>query len=105
MKPKFLLYIGLATLLLSACSGNEGDYDASGSFEATEIIVSSEASGKIERLALMEGQQLEKDQQVGLIDTTQLYLQKMNLLTNVKGVRAQQPNIVAQTASDRKSVV
>ena len=82
MKPKFLLYIGLAIGLLSACSGNDGDYDASGSFEATEIIVSAEASGKIEHLNVMEGQQLEKGQQVGLIDTTQLYLQKMNLLTN-----------------------
>ena len=104
MKPKFLLYIGLAIGLLSACSGNDGDYDASGSFEATEIIVSAEASGKIEHLAVMEGQQLEKGQQVGLIDTTQLYLQKMNLLTNVKGVRAQQPNIGAQTASIKEQI-
>ena len=104
MKPKFLLYIGLSTSLLLACSGNEGNYDASGSFEATEIIVSSEATGKIERLAIMEGQLLEKGQQVGLIDTTQLYLQKMNLLTNAKGVRAQQPNIVAQTASIKEQI-
>ena len=104
MKPKVLLHIGLAIGLLSACNGNNGDYDASGSFEATEIIVSAEASGKIEHLAVMEGQQLEKGQQVGLIDTTQLYLQKMNLLTNVKGVRAQQPNIGAQTASIKEQI-
>ncbi len=104
MKPKVLLYIGLAIGLLSACNGNDGNYDASGSFEATEIIVSAEASGKIEHLAVMEGQQLEKGQQVGLIDTTQLYLQKMNLLTNVKGVRAQQPNIGAQTASIKEQI-
>ena len=104
MKPTFLLYIGLAIGLLSACSGNDTDYDASGSFETTEIIVSAEASGKIEHLAVMEGQQLEKGQQIGLIDTTQLYLQKMNLLTNVKGVRAQQPNIAAQTASIKEQI-
>lgn len=104
MKPAFLLYIGLAIGILSACSNNEGDYDASGAFEATEIIVSSEASGKIERLSIMEGQQLERGDQVGLIDSTQLYLQKMNLLTSVKGVRAQQPNIAAQTASIKKQI-
>ena len=104
MKLTFLLYIGLGIALLSSCSNKDGDYDASGSFEATEIIVSAEASGKIERLSVMEGQQLERGQQVGLIDTTQLYLQKMNLLSNVKGVRAQQPNIVAQTASIKEQI-
>ena len=104
MKPTFLFYIGLGILLLASCSNKDGDYDASGSFEATEIIVSSEASGKIEYLTIMEGQQLEKGQQVGLIDTTQLYLQKMNLLSNVKGVRAQQPNIATQTASIKEQI-
>lgn len=104
MKLKLLFYIGLGALLFASCSNKDGDYDASGAFEATEIIVSSEASGKIEYLNIMEGQQLEKGQQVGLIDTTQLYLQKMNLLSNIKGVRSQQPNIAAQTASIKEQI-
>ena len=104
MKSTFLLYISLAIALLSSCSNKDGDYDASGSFEATEIIVSAEANGKIEKLSVMEGQQLEQGQQVGLIDSTQLYLQKMNLLSNAKGVRAQQPNIAAQTASIKEQI-
>jgi HlyD family secretion protein len=104
MKLKLLFYIGLGALLFASCSNKDGDYDASGAFEATEIIVSSEASGKIEYLNIMEGQQLEKGQQVGLIDTTQLYLQKMNLLTNIKGVRSQQPNIATQTASIKEQI-
>lgn len=104
MKPAFLLYIGMVLMLFSACSGNEGDYDASGSFEATEIIVSAETNGKIERLDIREGQLLEEGEQVGLIDTTQLYLQKMNLISNIKGVRSQQPNIVAQTASIKEQI-
>ena len=91
-------------MLLSACSGSDGDYDASGSFEATEIIVSSESSGKIESLTLIEGQQLEKGEQVGLIDTTQLYLQKLNLIANADGVRIQQPDIAAQTASIKEQI-
>ncbi len=104
MKSTFLLHFVLGIVLLSSCSNNDGDYDASGSFEATEIIVSSEANGKIEKLSIMEGQQLEKGEQVGLIDTTQLYLQKMNLRSNVKGVRAQQPNIATQTASIKEQI-
>lgn len=104
MKPNLLLYLGLGILLLSSCSNKHGDYDASGSFEAIEIIVSSEAAGKIEYLNFMEGQQLDKGQQVGLIDTTQLYLQKMNLLSSIKGVRSQQPNIAAQTASIKEQI-
>lgn len=104
MKPNLLLYLGLGILLLSSCSNKDGDYDASGSFEAIEILVSSEAAGKIEYLNFMEGQQLDKAQQVGLIDTTQLYLQKMNLLSSIKGVRSQQPNIAAQTASIKEQI-
>ena len=105
MKPAFLFYIGFGIMLFSACSNKDGDYDASGSFEATEVIVSSEASGKIEYISIMDGQQLEKNEQVGLIDTTQLYLQKMNLLSTIKGVRAQQPNIATQTASIKEQIV
>ncbi len=104
MKPYLLFYIGLGIALLSACSNKEGDYDASGSFEATEIIVSAEANGKIEMLSIMEGQQLEKNQQVGLIDSTQLYFQKMSLLSNMQGVRSQQPNITAQTGSIKEQI-
>ena len=104
MKLKLLFYIGLGILLFTSCSNKDDDYDASGVFEATEIIVSSEASGKIKYLNIMEGQQLEKGQQVGLVDTTQLYLQKMNLLTNIKGVRSQQPNIATQTASIKEQI-
>ena len=104
MKPVFLLYIGLGIALFSSCSNKDKVYDASGSFEATEIIVSAEASGKIEILSLIEGQLLQKDEQVGLIDTIQLYLQKMSLLSNVKGVRSQLPNIGTQTASIKEQI-
>ena len=91
-------------LLLFSCSNGKGDYDATGSFEATEIIVSSQANGRILELGLNEGDQLEQGQEVGLIDSTQLYLQKMSLLSNAKGVRAQQPDIKAQTAALQEQI-
>lgn len=105
MKSAFLFYIGLGIMLFSACSNKDNDYDASGSFEATEVIVSSEVNGRIERLTIIEGQHLEKGEQVGLIDSTQLYLQKMNLLSNAEGVRAKRPDIFAQTASIKEQII
>jgi len=93
-----------ALFLLFSCSNGKGDYDATGSFEATEIIVSSQANGRILELGLNEGDQLDQGQEVGLIDSTQLYLQKMSLLSNAKGVRAQQPDIKAQTAALQEQI-
>lgn len=104
MKLFRLLTTLSALFLLFSCSNGKGDYDATGSFEATEIIVSSQANGRILELGLNEGDQLEQGQEVGLIDSTQLYLQKMSLLSNAKGVRAQQPDIKAQTAALQEQI-
>ena len=74
-------YILLAATLfgLSSCGNKRGDYDASGTFEATEVIVSSEANGKIMQFNIEEGQLLKAGEEVGCIDTLQLYLKKMQL--------------------------
>lgn len=104
MKPfRFLTTLSVSALLFSCSTGN-GDYDATGSFEATEIIVSSQANGRILALNLNEGDQLQQGQTVGVIDSTQLYLQKMSLLSNARGVRAQQPDIRKQTASIQEQI-
>lgn len=65
-----------AAVLLAACNGNGNKYDASGTFEATEVIVSSEVSGKILSLNLNEGDTIPADSIVGTIDATNLNLQK-----------------------------
>ena len=104
MKTTNLIFTAVALLFFCACSNKNGKYDATGSFEATEIIVSSEATGKILQFDITEGQQLSKGQHVGIIDSTQLYLQKMSLMTNMRGVRAQNPNIGAQTASIEQQI-
>ncbi len=99
MKPSRLVTtLSLSFLLLSCGNSNEA-YDATGSFEATEIIVSSQANGRILTLDVEEGELLQTGQIVGQIDSTQLYLQKMSLLSNARGVRAQQPDISKQTAA------
>ncbi len=104
MKPVTLLTTLTLSFLLLSCRNNKEDYDATGSFEATEIIVSSQANGRILTFNLNEGDQLLQGQMVGVIDSTQLYLQKMSLLSNARGVRAQQPDIRKQTASIQEQI-
>jgi len=71
-----ILYTGLLSLLLTECNLNSHQADASGTFEADEVIVSSEVSGKIMSLPIEEGSILAKDSIVGIIDSVPLQLQK-----------------------------
>ncbi len=104
MKTTQFVIIGIALLFLASCNNKNNTFDATGSFEATEIIVSAEAAGKILQLQVKEGQKLQKGNVVGAIDSTQLYLQKMSLWSNVRGIRAQLPNIDTQTAALEENI-
>ena len=73
------IFIYCALPLLTAACGRSGDFDATGTFEATEVVVSAEAAGRILRFDAEEGDVLEAGRQVGAIDTVQLYLQKLQL--------------------------
>lgn len=99
MKTVKYTFIIALTLLIASCSSGNGSFDATGSFEATEVVVSAEATGKILNFNIEEGQIIEQDQEVGLIDSLQLYLQKMSMLANAEGVRIQRPDIKTQTAA------
>lgn len=61
-------------LAATACSTDKKDYDATGTFEATEVTVSAEQNGRLMDFTPEEGQTLQAGQQVGLIDTVQLWL-------------------------------
>ena len=100
-KQLLITAIVLLPLLYLSCGDDNGDWDATGSFEATEVIVSSQANGRLLELNVTEGEQLEAGQVVGQIDSTQLYLQKMALLSNAREVRAEKPNIDTQTAASQ----
>ena len=89
--------IFLWSILFSACRDNNQQYDASGTFEATEIIVPAEANGIIEAFHLQEGQTLDSGRQIGFIDTTQLFLKKKQLEAQIKSTGAKLPDIAAQT--------
>lgn len=92
-------------LLLTACGKGNGDYDASGVFETTEVIVSAEANGKIMQLNFIEGQQVEQGKPLGYIDTVQLYLKKMQLLTNTSAVKSGRVDVPRQIAAIKQQIV
>lgn len=74
MKSFVIIFAGILTL--AACKGKGDIPEASGTFEADEVVVSAEVSGKLIRFAVEEGQQLAKDSIVGQIDPLPLSLQK-----------------------------
>ncbi len=92
------LQILLIILLFSACKSKNSDYDASGVFETTEIVVSAKANGEILHFDLMEGQEVEAGQTVGLIDTTQLYWRKVQLQSSIKAMDSRHVNVAVQVA-------
>jgi HlyD family secretion protein len=91
--------LAVTVLVAVACDQNGSDFDATGNFEADEIIISAEASGKIVQLAVEEGTELKEKAVVGLIDTTQLYLRKKQLEYSIRAIEAKQPNAMVQLAS------
>jgi len=61
-------------ILLAACSGKNKKSDAYGNFEADEVIISSEVSGKLILFTLEEGNMIDSGKLIGLVDTTDLQL-------------------------------
>lgn len=105
MKRNFIsITLLLLAFLFVSCSDGNGDFDATGTFESEEIIVSSEAMGKIVKFDVDEGTELKQNQVVGVVDTTQLHLKKKQLLASVKAVLSKQPDINTQLASLQKQI-
>jgi HlyD family secretion protein len=73
-------------------------YDASGTFEATEIIVSAQTSGEIEYLNIEEGTRVEAGATLGLVDTTQLHLQKLQLEAGIRAMSGRSVDVALQSA-------
>lgn len=104
MKKIFLL--ASITFLLASCSDHKKDYDATGTFEATEVTVAAKSSGELKSFNISEGQSVEENQVVGKIDDFQLQ-QKQEELTateqqldeNASATSSRQLNIQEQLAS------
>ncbi|MEJ1238244.1 HlyD family efflux transporter periplasmic adaptor subunit [Chryseolinea sp. T2] len=86
-------------LIIMRCSTKEDKYDASGTFEAVETIVSAEASGVLKAFNVEEGQVVKEGEQIGYIDSVQLYLRKKQLQAQIRAVVARTPNVSKQLSA------
>lgn len=93
---KFMIMIVCSCLILSACSNKNDLSDAYGNFEATEITISAEATGKLVLFNIDEGQTLKAGEIVAVIDTTQLYFKKEQLEAGKKVISTKFGSVIAQ---------
>lgn len=91
--------LSISLLLLAACTSDKKTFDASGSFEAEETIISSEATGTIKAFNINEGQTLNAGENIGYIDSLQLYLKKKQLEAQINAILSKKPNISLQLAA------
>ena len=98
-----LTVLTVVALCATSC-GNKNDFDATGTFEATEVTVSAEASGKVLTFAAEEGARVQAGEVLGVIDTMQLYLQREQLLRQQTALLRSRPDIEKQVASLRKQI-
>jgi HlyD family secretion protein len=96
--------LAFISLLTISCAQTDSEFDATGNFEADEVIISAEAAGKILRLDIEEGSELKSQSAIGLIDTTQLYLKKKQLEYSIRAVNAKQPNATIQLAAIQEQI-
>ena len=95
--------LALSTLFFS-CKNNGLESDASGTFEATETVISAEAAGKILAFDIDEGDVLTAAQTIGYIDSTQLYLSKLQLQQNQKAILSGRPDTKVQLEALQKEL-
>jgi HlyD family secretion protein len=98
---KNILKLSVAACILVACGGKDVAHDATGSFEADEIIVSAEVTGVIRQFDVREGAEVRAGQPLGWIDSTQLYLKKKQLLSQIDAILSRRPHIATQLAAYR----
>lgn len=104
MKTSYYSLIALIAAILSSCGNSNGTNDASGVFEATEVIVSARSTGELIQFNIQEGQDVKMEENVGYIDTTQLHLKKIQLLANMKSVESRHYNVAKQIASIQQQI-
>ena len=97
--------IAILVLMLASCSKKDKKFDATGTFEASEVTVSAKSSGELEMFNLTEGQTLEAGVLVGNIDITQLTLKKNELATASSQLNANKDQLRSnRRATDSKQL-
>lgn len=90
-------------MLVVSC-GNETEFDAQGTFEATEIVVSAEAVGKVLNFEVEEGVEVIAGKMIGEIDGVQLHLQRKQLVAQQSALLNSRPDVKKQVASLKEQI-
>lgn len=101
---KKLIALATVALMMAACRQSEKTYDATGTFEATETTVFAQQSGALLRFDINEGDSIGQGQEVGLVDTTQTWLQIRQLGATKEVYRSQKPDMERQIAATRQQL-
>jgi HlyD family secretion protein len=104
MKVHNLFPIMMTVLILSACRSKNNEYDATGIFETTEIIVSAKGNGEITQFDVWEGLDVEALSPLGVIDTMQLYLKKVQLQSNIQAMDSRLVNVSNQISALQQQI-
>ena len=100
MKLRYLIFILL--LEIASCNNNSDKSDAYGNFEATEVIISAQGSGKLISFNIEEGKQLKEGEIVGIIDTVDLSLKRQQLITQKESMLSRLTNVNSQVEVQRQ---
>lgn len=95
--------IGLA-MVLASCGDKEQKNDATGVFEATETTIAAEQSGTLMAFDVCEGDEIADGKEVGLIDTTQIWLKIKQMGATKLVYQSQKPDMEVQIAVTRQQL-
>lgn len=98
------IFIYAAAAIAFAACGDKNEFDASGTFEATEITVSAESTGRILRFDVEEGMPVKAGAEVGVIDSLQLHLQREQLKAQQAALLKSRPDVQKQASSLREQI-
>ena len=90
--------------VLGACTSQEEQYDASGIFETTEVIVSAKGTGELQSFQVEEGQAVRQGEVLGWIDTLQLSLKDRQLAASLLATESKRLDEKRQVAHLRQQI-
>jgi HlyD family secretion protein len=106
------LFLFALSPLLVACGNSEKEYDATGTFEATEVTVSAKSTGELKVFNVAEGQVVENGAVVGRIDAYQLQMaheqleaQKRQLSSTRNATNSRQLDLEKQLSTINQQIV
>lgn len=104
MRTYKLIILGTMAAWMTACENANPEYDATGVFETTEVIVSAQDNGEIMQLTIEEGSEVSPNELLGHIDTIQLSLKRQQLTATLSATESRKLDVNKQLASIRQQI-